>query len=522
MKQFSKAAAFALIIASAALPAWASQYGDMKNEAATRAPEFYSQALKGAAGEDKRVSFSPGGENSGNTFESALSELNDVSNRNSITAESLLDALLSSTLKDELARINESLASNAGDNGVHQKATQENLLAAAVAYSPSVKAAKDNLKASRNRYDQALFLDQLMSQYLVFTETIDTKTSSKKNQRMTQMSFPAPGMTALKGAAADKDVQIAAVAYEKTVRDLLAEVKTKYAEVLYLDESLNIARKNLVLAKNIEKVVLRMYETGSAQYNSVVKISIVVDKLTTMEDTYSRKRGAAITALRETIGLPDEIKIEEFAAPEMGDAPSLESVKTTALARSQELRSMKLMLDRMDIMIDMGSRKLLPDYSLGFSYFQNKEALTLGTQGKAPAFPTRSMGAGVMPDFASENSYLLELRDKRNAMAQNLADMTNRTASMIETYYENFRSAKNTAASYETSILKKARNAYDAALGGYTSGSVGFIDLLDAHKMLLEQELAYQEALRNERTSMAMLEKTAGGNFTVEKGADSK
>ncbi len=512
-----------ILIAAFSLPAAASQYGDMRREAGTYRPAFVGQSLSGAKATGRPASFAPDKENAVKAFDEAMQAIADVSKKKTpLSVAALLKESTTPEIQAELERINKEIENGGTPGALPGTVTLNRLLASAIVFSPAVQAAEDNLRAAANRYDQVVFLDQVLLQYLGFTESINTKTSSKKNRRMVQMNYPFPGMVSLKGDAVDKDVEIARVAFEKVVRDVLAEVKVKYANVLYLDAALEITRRDLSLAKDIDKVALRLYETGMAEYSNVVKISMRIDKLATMEDTFEWKRNAAITALREVIGLPGELKPGSFAETGPADVPGLRALQALAQSRSQELRSMQLMIERMDIMIEMGGRKLFPDYSLGFSYFQNREVLSLGTQGKAAAFMTRSMGPGAMPDYADENAYLREVKDKRNSLAQKLEDMRNRTNSMVEKFFANYSASRNTAATYKKSIIRKAHNAYKATLGDYTSGDGSFIDLLDAHRVLLDQELAFEGARRKARTNLALLEKTVGGKIAVEKGADSQ
>lgn len=511
-----------LLFAAFRAPVIASQYGDMRQEAEKYEPAFYRQSLDKAADESSRSSsFSPDNADAASAFEKATQDIEAITDINTpVSVDDMLGGLLNPETLNEYERIKALVEAGKVTDTLTDTVSLNTMLGAAVVFSPSIKSADDNLRASMNRYDQSLFLEQLLFQYLGFTESLNTKTSSRKNQSMVQMNYPFPGMVALKGNAVDKDVEIARAEYEKTVRDVLTEVKIKYAEVLYFDSVLGITRQNLQLARNIDRVALRLYETGSAEYSNVVKISIRVDKLGTMVDTFTRKKNAGITSLRETAGLPGEIEIDSFSETGLISVPEPAILQKLALSRSQELRSMQLMIERMDIMIEMGGRKLFPDYSLGFSYFQNREVLSLGTQGKAATFMTRSMGQGAMPDYASENAYLLELKDKRNSLLMKLDDMHNRTSSMVESAYANYSASRNTSGTYGKVIIGKARNSYEATLGAYTSGGGSFIDLLDAHRILLDQQFAYEDAKLMARKSLAMLEKTVGGRIIVEKGVD--
>ncbi|MFH1538782.1 MAG: TolC family protein [bacterium] len=500
-----------LLLAAFSGASAASTYGDMRNEARNHAPSFYKETLKNIGAEGP-ISPAPQVGSAEEAFEEAIGRVIDMGEKEkSKSVEDTAREFLTPKALKELSAIREAEKDDSLETFFAEVVNEDRFLAAAVEFSPAISAAGDNLRASINKYEQTVFLDQLLYQYLSFTESLDTRTASTKNKRMAQMSYPFPGMVSLKGDAVQKDVEIARVSYEEAALGVLAEVKIAYADLLYLDGALEITRENLGLARSIERVATELYGTGMAAYSDLVKISIRVDKLETMAGTYGRKKAAAETRLLRAAGLPAGIKpgeLEEAALPEV---PELKELRAVALKQRQELRRMELALERMDIMIDMAGRKLFPDYSLGLSYFQNREIASVGTQGVAPSFVVRPMESGAGPDFASENAYIREMRDRRSAMAGELENMRNDTIAGVDTYYARYVSASDTAETYRNSILIKAQNAYDASLSAYSAGGADFIDLLDAHRELLDQKLTFEEAERDARSGLAMLEKTVGG-----------
>lgn len=522
MKLVKLKTATLLLLAAFSGAVAASTYGDMRNEARSQVPSFYKETLKNIRAEGP-ISPAPQSAGAEEAFEEAIGRVIDMGEKEkSKSVEDIAQEFLTPIALKELSAIREAEKGVSLETLFTGVVNQDRLLAAAVAFSPAIAAAEDNLRASINKYEQTVFLDQLLYQYLNFTESLDTLTSSQKNKRMVQMSYPLPGMVSLKGDAVQKDVEIARVEYEKLIRDVLAEVKLAYADLLYLDRALEITRENFQLARSIEQVATVLYSTGKAAYSDLVKISIRVDKLETMAETHRRKKASAEARLLKTTGLPAGIKpgeLEEAAIPEV---PELKELRSAALKQRQELRRMELALERMDIMIEMAGRKLFPDYSLGLSYFQNRESASVGTQGGAPSFMVRPMSAGAGPGFAGENAYIREMRDRRSAMAGELENTRNDTIAAVDTYYAQYISARGTAETYRYSILIKAQNAYDASLSAYSSGGADFIDLLDAHRGLLGQKLAFEEAERDARSGLVMLEKTVGGGPISSKGDVSK
>ncbi len=434
----------------------------------------------------------------------------------------------------------------------------EKMLGAAAALSPAVRNADFTLKAVEKRYGQAEFLDRLIYGYTAITGSLDISTGPKNNMRMPTMEFPHPGMYALRGAAVARDVEIARLNYEKTLRELFAEIELAFADALYFAEAEIIARKNLSYARDANRAAVTMYETGMAAYSDMVMASIREDELKANAESYAVKKKAALARLSELAGLPPSARLAALS-PFPTDAVRVgEEFLAAALSRNSELFIMKKELERMDVMIAMIERKSAADLTLGLSYFSgvNIRPLTaemadadavqeiamppaplssgmgmksggmetvsgdMGMNASGPggvdgmdgmeSFPSLP-SLNVNRDFAVENAYVAELKEKRKAMAAGIEDMEKRMAADVAGSYANYSAAQNSAAAYKDSILKSTDNGYEAALAEYFSGARDFMTLMGALEMALMKRMELAMFERDMRMELAMLEKMAGG-----------
>jgi outer membrane protein TolC len=400
--------------------------------------------------------------------------------------------------------------------------TLEQILGAAVAYSPAIKGAEQDFNAAMNRYSQAEYLNQLVYQYLGFTQSLDIIATPQANKRMTQMSWPFPGSASLQADAVNIDVETARVNFEAAVRDVMAEVSQAYTELLFNEAMAAIVRENLGVARKAEKTAIALYSTGKGMYGDMVMIASRIDKLEAMEQSFTQKRRGAAARLLQTAGLPHDTPLGKPAP--FADSPPLsrDAARKAAVTHGQEVRAMELMVRRMDVMVDMAARMAFPDYSLGLSFFQNLEMEPMAGQSAMPNFAVRPMGPGAAPSFASENSYIRELRNARDAAAQKLDDMRNRMAAMADQNYADYLAASNTANTIRNSTIPKTQNAYEAALGSYMSGMGGFTGVLDTLEMLLDEKMELQDTVMMARMARIMLDKTTGGGAHAIKGSQSQ
>jgi len=504
----------------------AASYGEMQNQAESYVPAFYTEAVKNAeaapAGAPEMKSADV--QAAKHALDMAMQRMreNAVKNKNK-TPDAIVRGMLPQTI------LNEWEAARAATRDGMNKflgggSSLDKLLAAAVAFSPSVESAAHEYEAALNRYSQSESLNQLVYKYMDFTESLNVIATPQKNKRMVQMDWPAPGMITLQGRAVDLDVAIARKQFQAAVRDAITDVKLAYADLLYLDQALAIVRENRGVARRVNKVVTSLYSTGAAAYQDMVKSEIRMDTLSAMEHTLAQKRGAAESRIIDIAGLPRDVALGKPGALAAAPAAGREALRAAAMAHRQELSIMELKIARMDVMIEMSDRKLFPDYSLGLSAYQNREIESLGQQGAMPAFAVRPMGPGAAPTYSPDKSYVLELKDKRAAAARRLDDMRNRTAADVDRLFADQGAAAQAAHTYRNAIIPKTHNAYEAALAAYMSNAGGFVDLMDAVRLILDQRMAYEDALRNARKATAQLEQITGGPppNASSKGADAQ
>ena len=495
-----------------------------QQQAADYVPPFFEQAVQSAEQNEAGASAAllADRESAQKAFDAAMQNIRaDAVASAKRTPEEILRAYLPHDVLVELDAVR-----TAGPAGINKYLSQgaglNKLLAAAVAYSPAIKAAEREFNAAMNRYGQAEYLNQLVYQYLGFTQSLDIIATPQANERMVQMSWPMPGSATLQGEAVNIDVETARVNFEAAVRDVMADVRLAYADLLFFDAMAGIVRENTGVARKIENIVTTMYGTGAGMYQDMVKISIRIDNLKAQEQSFLQKRRVAASKLLEAVGLPRDIALTSVPAVDYAPVLGRDKLRDAARTRQQGVRVMELMVRRMDVMVDMGSRMAFPDYSLGFSYFQNIVLEPMAGQGEMPSFAVRPMGPGAAPTFAGENAYVQEMRDARDAAAQQLEDMRNRMAAEVDQSYAAYQAASNTAQTYHKSVIPKTYNAYEAGLASYMAGAGGFMDLLDDIEMILDQKMAYQDALLDSRMAAVMMETAAGGGVYATKGGTAR
>jgi hypothetical protein len=106
-------------------------------------------------------------------------------------------------------------------------ATLQGLIKYAVENNPGLKAARLEWARVIQKYPQVTSLEDPMLTYTYPIEEIETRLGPQDQVFMLSQRFPFPGKLGLKGEVVSKEVEIAKTSYDRTVRDLIVEVKKR-------------------------------------------------------------------------------------------------------------------------------------------------------------------------------------------------------------------------------------------------------------------------------------------------------
>lgn len=388
------------------------------------------------------------------------------------------------------------------------------VLATTVLRNPGLKAAKDNLEATLERYSQVTNLDEIMRQYASFVEGLTTKVGPQKHREMIQTRFPFPGLLSLKGDIVDKEAGIASEQYEIALRDLVTNVRHLYYEIAFTSRAIDITEADLEILKRLERVATRLYATGRTSYTDVIKLQIRIAKLDDDLAKLRDKKATLTVKLNALLDLPAGFRPGSLGKAELNElAYSLEQLVEFGLLENQEIRALRLTIEKMALLIEMGERKTYPDFTLGYSYFQNVEQMQVGTQATQEAFSTRPP---IPPKswFGNMDAYLREVRVRLGATEKQLEEVTNKLRADVKQALFDYANAQRLRKLYEDELLRQAKEALDLAIVGYQTGALMFPDLADAEVNWLRFNLEYSRSITDQNQHFAALERIVGRGLT--------
>ena len=361
------------------------------------------------------------------------------------------------------------------------------------------------MRATLEQYPQAVYLDNVLRQYNAFTKQLDTKIGQPRHKEMAAMNFPFPDMLALKGQIVTEDVQIAQREIDIALRDLVTDIKLAYYDYLYLNEAIEINRENQELLRQMIQIAQAKFRAGIGKYHSVIMAQVEFSKLSDSIITLEERRETVIARINTLLNRPADATLgTPLPLAYEGAAQPLGELYTLALKSRQEIQKQKLVISKMNLIIQLAGQMAYPDASLGTSYFENRMNLS-------PTFSTqRTLNPKHSASFGQRDAYIREVEIKADAMQQKLTELENVTRFSVKKHHFGMETADRGIALYRTTLLPQARSALEAANTAYQAAQVDFISFLDAQRTLLKFRLGEQRAFRDHRQHLAQLEQAVG------------
>ena len=149
---------------------------------------------------------------------------------------------------------------------------------------------RSKVMAEIQSFDQVMGLDDTLRQYTAFTKGINNKAGPLKSKDSIKMTYPSPGLTALKGRIVKNQVALQMEKMKIVSRQVITDVEKAYWEVVFVGKSTQITHETLAAFSRLKDVATILYRSGKTSFQDVIKINIKISRTRTCRG--SRASGA--------------------------------------------------------------------------------------------------------------------------------------------------------------------------------------------------------------------------------------
>jgi len=386
-----------------------------------------------------------------------------------------------------------------------ENSTLDDYLACAALNNPGLRAAYYRWNAALERLPQARALPDPQISY-----EIETRTDPQRQKFAVAQMFPWFGKLDMQGNMALNAAESLRQRYESEKLALFYRVKNTYYEYYYLGCAIGVMEENLELLKYLESIARARYRVGSLSHSDVIKAQVEIGKVEDQLRTLRDLRSPLVAKLNAELNRPPSAPLPwPESIPEEPATFSNEEVFSWFRENSPELKAIDFLVTKEKIAIDLAEKNFYPDFVLGIGFMDMDDGqMSTGSDAEDAIVPMLSLNLPIW--HAKYRAAKREAEAEYTAALNERSERENALSAQLELTSYHFRDAERKIDLYRDSLLPKAEQSLNVARDGFATGAVGFLDLIDAQRILLDFQLSYERALADRAQRLAEMEMLIG------------
>jgi len=388
-------------------------------------------------------------------------------------------------------------------------------IAEALKNNPEIQAAKNKVESARARAGQATYLEDPEVNLEAWGVPLNQPLKYRSANPLiigVRQKLPFFGKLGLKGEIAGEDVKMVAQELRAKQVDVVAKVKSAYADYFLASRSIEIQKELLELIRQTGLTADNLYRVGKAPQQDVIKALLerteALNKLTWAE----KDRVTAQVKLNALLGRPPNSPVGEPS--ELKPAPTslqFSDLESLVLKQRPELRALESGINKSEKALDLAKRnQSFPDFMVGLQYWVAPDQSP-----KHMYSPMVTLTIPFSPWTKGKHDYEIEEAAAERRMAKaNLDAMRNLALAELSETFAKVEAARKSISFYQDGLLPQAQQSYGAALAAYQTGQVNFMTLLDAQRTIRDTRMGYYKALVDYEQSLADLDRAVGTDLS--------
>ncbi len=377
-----------------------------------------------------------------------------------------------------------------------------------------LRAAFSRWKAALEKVIPARTLPDPRFNYTYYVREVETRVGPQQHKFGMSQTFPWFGKLDLQGKMALQEANAEQQRYEAEKLQLIYQVKNIYYEYWYLARSSEITEAHVSLVTHFEKVALAKYRSGRGLQSDLIKIQVELgklkDHLKALKDMVRPVAAKLNFALnRSSASLPLPLP-ETENLPSESIAFSDENLKTVLTRQNPNLKAIDFMADKTDTAVQLAGKAFFPNMTLGVDYIDTDERKDMNPDdnGKDPVMAMVSVNVPIW--HQKYNAVADEARRRHKGFLHQRKEKENILLADLEMALYKLRDADRKIDLYKNTLLPMVEQNVKVNQSAFTADKVGFLDLIDSQRVLLDFQLEYQRSRRNRAQSVAKIEMLTG------------
>jgi len=402
-------------------------------------------------------------------------------------------------------------AASPGVDELDGDASLSELLHYARANNPGLEAAFQRWKEALERVPQATTLPEPRLSFSGYLSEVETRVGPMQARVGLAQPFPWFGELELAGNVAFEAAEAAREMLEAARLELDQRLRDVWYEYAWLEQAIVITQGNQELLAHWESVARARLETGLGRHSDVIRAQVELGKLEDRVQTLTDLRRPLEARLNAALNRPSDAPLPKPTLP-LPEPPEVDEqlLSTALLSTSPTLRALNHRVKAAKHGIDLAGKAFYPDFFVGADYTFIGSAENPGTSGSGDDAVALTLGFDLPIWRSSYRAGVRESEAQMRRTRKEQEEILNRLSSDLEMALYQFRDGDRRVGLFRDSLIPKGEESVQALDTAYQSGDEGFLDLIDAERVLLEFQLQAARAEADRAKALAEIERITG------------
>ena len=333
----------------------------------------------------------------------------------------------------------------------------------------------------------------------------------QRSQWRFEQMIPFPGKRRLRGEVAGLHAEVAESEADVLAEDLILQIKQAYDELYRVQEQGRLVEHFQAELRNFEDAAAVRYEVGEGLQQSILKAQLERNALSLRLEKLGEEGRTAMERLAFLLDLPDVSEVEGRVLARSPTIRPEDGLLARALEVRPEMDALRLEIERSEKGIDLARREFLPDFMLSVNYFDigASELMPTATGRDAVAL---NVGVRLPLWLGKQRANLQQAKLERSRAEARLQSLRTSIRTEIADLAYRMEGQERQLALLEQNLLPQARSTVEATLSAYSTGRTGFLDVLDAERMLFNLRMDQIDTRTRYLQTSAELERELGAH----------
>lgn len=392
-----------------------------------------------------------------------------------------------------------------------EDAELDQLLAFARANNPGLEAAFLRWQEALELVSKAQSLPDPRVSFSAYLAEVETRTGPMQARVSATQPLPWFGERELAGDIAFEHAEAQRLSLEVARRELELRVRKAWYESAWLEKALSITQVSRELLVHWESVARSRLETGLGKHADVIRAQVELGKLEDRVASLMDLRRPLAAELNAALGRKGS---ESLPSAQLPEAAGLEIDSEELLAQlhdaNPKLRAHLHQIAAAEQAVELAGKEFYPDFFVGADYTFIGSSNTPGVAGSGDDAIAVTLGFDL-PIWRSKYRAGVRAAEARvNSAMKEFDEAHLRISADLEMALYRYRDANRRAELFSGSLIPKGEESLRALDLAYQAGTEGFLDLIDAQRVLLEFQLQEARAEADRARSLAEVQEICG------------